>query len=270
MINKVMPIFGKRVSSTVETPLLDTYGGASVAYSYRYLSTAFTGNSVVRVRRSSDNAELDFTPSEITDGTLTTWTGANDGLVTTLYDQSGNVINATQSTPALQPILVSGGVLQLENGLPTMNFTASQYLDASLSLQAQPNTYFVVNKVNPIFKGYLMDSTSSGNRNAQGNGDWIASGAVLSGAYPNSFWGNQSLLTMLFNSTSSSSYVNGAIQVTGNAGTRGMLGLRIGAAYNTAFSRFAGNIQEFIMYPTNQTVNRIGIETNINNHFTIY
>ncbi len=39
--------------------LLDTYTGASVAYSLRQLRTAYTG-AAIRVRRSSDNAEQDI------------------------------------------------------------------------------------------------------------------------------------------------------------------------------------------------------------------
>jgi len=45
---------------------------AAAAYSLRNLSTSYSG-SVVRVRRSSDNAEADFTATEILDGTLTDW-----------------------------------------------------------------------------------------------------------------------------------------------------------------------------------------------------
>ena len=91
-----------------ETPsyLLDTYSAAA-AYSLRQLKTGVT--NVVRVRRSSDNAEQDFTATEITDGTLTTFTGANDGFVVTWYDQSGNGNNATQSGATAQPKIVSSG-----------------------------------------------------------------------------------------------------------------------------------------------------------------
>ena len=80
-------ILGRRTDGSI-VYLLDTYSAAA-AYSLRQLKTGVT--NVVRVRRS-DNAESDFTADEITDGTLTTWTGANDGFVTTLYEQSGSGI----------------------------------------------------------------------------------------------------------------------------------------------------------------------------------
>ena len=42
-----------------ESLLLDTYSGASVAYSLRKLSSTYSG-STIRVRRSSDNTEQDI------------------------------------------------------------------------------------------------------------------------------------------------------------------------------------------------------------------
>jgi len=73
----------------------------------------------VNIRRSSDNATADFTAAEITDGTLTTWTGANDGLVTRRYDQAGLGHDDFQTTAAYQPKLVSAGTLVTDsNGNP--------------------------------------------------------------------------------------------------------------------------------------------------------
>lgn len=98
--------------------LLDTYTGAAAAYSLRQLRTGVT--NVVRVRRESDNTEQDFTPSQITDGTLTTFTGSSNGLVAKWYDQSGNGVDMIQPTASRQPYLVQSGVLVLINGLPAV------------------------------------------------------------------------------------------------------------------------------------------------------
>jgi hypothetical protein len=51
--------------------LLNQYPGAAVAYSLRKLSSAVS--NVVRVRRSSDNAEQDFTAADVSNGTLVDW-----------------------------------------------------------------------------------------------------------------------------------------------------------------------------------------------------
>lgn len=53
--------------------LLDYYPDAAAAYSLRELSQEWIGQPVVRVRRSSDNAERDFTAAEVIDGTMLSW-----------------------------------------------------------------------------------------------------------------------------------------------------------------------------------------------------
>jgi len=80
-----------------------------------------TETDVVRVRRDSDNAESDFTATEISDGTLVAWTGANNGFVVTMYNlgAGGSTYDATQSTAGDQPKIVdsSTGVLTVpQNG----------------------------------------------------------------------------------------------------------------------------------------------------------
>ena len=100
--------------------LTGVYTGAALAYSLRNLS-GYTGD-VARIRRSNDNAELDFTGAEITDGTLATWMGANDAYVVTAYDQSGNSYDVTQATAANQPRIGQAGVVETKNGRPAMRF----------------------------------------------------------------------------------------------------------------------------------------------------
>jgi hypothetical protein len=82
-------------------------------FSLRLLSQTYTG-PVVRLRRSTDNATLDFYAS--TSGVLgtnpggtgtspETWLGGAIGYVRTWYDQTGNTLHATQTTNANQPII---------------------------------------------------------------------------------------------------------------------------------------------------------------------
>ena len=77
-----------------KTPgLLDLVPGAAAAYSLRSLSRSYAG-PVVTVRRSSDDAEEDFTAAEVADGTLAAFCGAGDGFVKQWWDQSGNGAHA--------------------------------------------------------------------------------------------------------------------------------------------------------------------------------
>jgi hypothetical protein len=112
--------------------LLDQYGGAAAAYSLRNLSI-YNTSPVVRVRRSSDSTEADFTAAQISDGSLASWVGAgNNGFVTTWYDQSGNGRHATQTTTANQPQIVSSGSLLTDNSKPCLQFNGSSTsLDAN-------------------------------------------------------------------------------------------------------------------------------------------
>lgn len=91
--------------------ILDTYGSAKVAYSLHQLSS--TATLACRVRRSSDNAEQDigFVAGDLDTTSLLSFVGANDGYVTTMYDQSGNANDATQTNGADQRQIVSSGAL---------------------------------------------------------------------------------------------------------------------------------------------------------------
>jgi len=105
-----------------KTPgLLDLVPGAAAAYSLRSLSRSYA-DPVVTVRRSSDDAEEDFTAAEVADGTLAAFCGAGDGFVKQWWDQSGNARHASQSTAGSQPQIVGSGVVLTEDGKPALLF----------------------------------------------------------------------------------------------------------------------------------------------------
>lgn len=90
---------------------LDALGPAPrVAYSLRkVISTAVLA---IRVRRSSDNAELDigFTGTSLDTAALAAFVGAGSAFVTTFYDQTATGINLVQTSAASQPRVVNTGV----------------------------------------------------------------------------------------------------------------------------------------------------------------
>ena len=92
------------------------------AWSLREIASAYVGVDIVTVRRSSDNTTDTFTATQITDGTLTTFTGANNGFVTNLVDQTGGGNDLVQTTFTTQPQIVSAGTLLTQGGKPTMKF----------------------------------------------------------------------------------------------------------------------------------------------------
>jgi hypothetical protein len=131
------------VSASGVSYFLDLYS-AEYAYSLRQLGS--TEVDVIRVRRSSDSAESDFNPTEISDGTLTTWTGANDGFVVTWYDQAGSN-DFTQSTAGNQPKIVSSGTVITKDSLPAVSFDGtSDFLQGTImsELESSPFSVFTV------------------------------------------------------------------------------------------------------------------------------
>ena len=99
--------------------LLDTLATTTMgAYSFRKLRSAYAG-ACLRVRRSSDNTELDigFALSAVDTATILSFCGSGSGFITAWYDQSGNGQNMAQAAAANQPRLCLSGTLdRLGNG----------------------------------------------------------------------------------------------------------------------------------------------------------
>ncbi len=95
---------------------------AYTAYGLRKLGS-YSGPAIT-VRRSSDNAtqNIGFSGAELDTTSLTNFVGSNTGYVTTLYDQSGNSRNLSQSTASNQPTIVDTGTLVSKNGKPGIRF----------------------------------------------------------------------------------------------------------------------------------------------------
>lgn len=251
--------------------LLDSYPGAAAAYSLRSLSLAY-GGPVVRVRRSSDNTEADFTAAQVPDGTLTTFCGAGDGFVRTWYDQTGGSADATQTTTANQPKIVSSGALVTHASKPAISWSGNPVrLNAdSLRNKATLSSFIVKNTSDTdyaIFNGasnaysYIATQSSS------------STGIIANYGTPTLFANN--------------------VQFTGT--TRGQVythldGYKLEVHLNASISSFwnwfdigvynrgsngnsfdyVGTIQELIFYPSDVSSNRVAIQNNINAHYSIY
>ena len=238
----------------VETPLLDEYGGASAAYSLRNLSSTTT--SVVRVRRSSDNTEQDFSETQITDGTLTTFTGSGDGLVAIWYDQSGNSLNLLQSSATSQPKIVDNGALILENGFPVVFYSDSVTADKNLKtsvgvLIEQPTSYFSVAQLNNGQASFLFDSLNSSTdrqtlvKSYQQTNYAMGAGAQLVLTTDTNELNN--LFSLIFNGSNSSGRMNGIELVSGDVGERKQEWGTLGRVRNQGKFN-AKSISEFIIY----------------------
>jgi len=274
MIGTKLGIYSQQNQATVSL-LLDTYP-ATAAYSLRKIRTAYSG-SAIRVRRSLDNAEQDigFDGSNNLDtSSLLSFVGANNGFVTTWYDQQGSD-NATNVTAAQQPQIVSSGSVIYEGSLPTLDFAGAQQLiksstalsDISLftvmtsnnassemtaiNLQDGTNTCFL--HLNRSTNNSLVYGSYNGTAVSQegGNisGQLLASGFSISNASANLFIDGVD--------------VNQAYLGRSNFGNS-TIGSRSGSFWLT------GNVSEFIYYNSSQSANRTAIEANINSYYSIY
>ena len=195
-----------------------------------------------------------------------------DGFVTTWYDQSGQGNDATQAVSTSQPKIVEAGVLITEGGVPaikpdgsddrfdlTSNITGGNY-SIFATYQSSSNPSYLV-----AGSGGYMDM---GRR--AGSGVWVYSysggGLITSTTHPTtrvlghfqgigedvSIYGNGALID-----SASGVGVN-------SANISKLIGLYGGTYY------WNGCIQEIIIYDSDQSANRTGIEGNINTEYNIY
>lgn len=260
----------------VFTGLLDTYSGATAAYSVRKLRSAYSG-SAIRVRRSSDNAEqnIGFVNNELDTVSLLTFCGVGNGFVTTWYDQSGNANDAIMSTAANQPQIVSSGSLLTVNSKPCLSFDGT-------------NDSF--NLTSNISTGSSSFNTFVGKRGASGRrlfglagistfqylwGLWNDNNYYLQaktthyqGSSSTDTTTNQLLLTGLNNAGTMSMFKNGNTITSSQISFLLNININSLGLYFTSYAYC--ELQEIVFYNSEQSANRTGIETNINSFFTIY
>jgi hypothetical protein len=198
-----------------------------------------------------------------------------NGFVETWYDQSGNGNDATQSVAGSQPKIVDGGVIVTnDEGNPAIQGAVGKYFNLSTITGLTDVSIFFVGTVPSYFQAitgwntnlhmlrfgtlsweFIATSTNAGNM------DWNS--ALTAGD------------TALFNFTRSSGTVTGyansvASETTSNANSN-LFGLnRIFNRSNASYNDYLGKAAELFLYSSDQSANRVAIETNINDHYNIY
>jgi hypothetical protein len=263
--------------------LLDTFPTAAAAYSLRQLRTGNT--NVVRVRRSSDNTESDFTATQVNNGSLAAWVGVgNNGFATIWYDQSGNSRHATQTTTANQPQIVSNGSLVLTNTKPALDFngTSQRFIvpiiafnmnalsanivskaDASTSQMAfaciDPNrVYMPFLSSGVYYVGYAGASTAFNFGSSNLNSQYLVQ--LNAGSSTANAWRN---------GTGSTAVASSSAAEAGLYLTVGAYDARAGGQVLTT-ALWDGTIQEVVFYDFDQTTSQPAIASNINAHYAIY
>jgi len=258
------------------TGLLDTYSGAAAAYSLRLLDSTYSGNAI-KVRRASDNTEQDigFVNNVLDTSSLETFCSGTDGFVTTWYDQSGNANNASQTTEASQPKIVSSGTTIPLNSKPSINGDAvedSFELGTSIGLSSG-YSIFQVNQV-PSANSYGVTMSSVSQANASrimlfnGLYRFTIDGTNYDTYAASGNKGSQYLWSSFVDASDSlQSYRNSSVYGSSTSVTGTFDFEKIGT--NLGVNSFE-YFQELIVYNSDQSSNRTGIETNINDFYSIY
>ena len=255
--------------------LLDLYPNAIRAYSLRQLKSGIT--NVVRVRRSSDDAQQDFTETQITDGTLTGFCGSGDGFVVTWYDQSGIDDHASQSNPLSQPtIVLAGSVLLGNTGKPTISKpdSADVYLELTQYVALLGSGSFQVYEPKNLgtLNSYTgADSTVRFLTRIATNGN-IANrngGATYNGGVAN--YGQINLYSYGQNAAGDVYSINNGVSQTGVIAAYQRIGTRLFDIDSTVSGGI--DISEIVFYEEDMFANQQKVDAindNINNHYNIY
>ena len=269
--------------------LLDDYPNAAAAYSLRKLRTGYTG-SAIRVRKDTTGQpeqDIGFTNSgDLDTAAIKTFLNARNGWVTVFYDQSGNSRNATQTIQANQPQIAALGVINRMVGEPSILFNGSYHFVQSLiATNPQQLAFSLVGRADGASQVFWA------HRDAATNLIQVLSAGT-----------GTNLQLDLRSSTSARIQINNGITFTtpfysflqfDNVNFRHNLWVNnvAGTENNTNFggnfnstketiagtdagtgvgSRLSGRISELIIWQSDQTANRTGIQNNTNSYYGIY
>jgi hypothetical protein len=259
--------------------LLNDYPTASAAYSLRKLDSSYTG-SAIRVRRSNDNTEQDigFSNNQLDTASLTSFVGANNGFVSVWYDQSGNNRHVSQSVLTSQPRIVSASVVENINGKPVLNwYTSSVYLNRENTTYSASAAFFVARASSshfssfaPVFGGANLGASNGAIRINLTTTYYaaISTGINTGGdlTFANgTFYINDNIISTSFDNNRK--YHIGSV-MAGSA-SRVLTAVQIGVE-NLTTRTWAGQIQEMILYPNDQSASRVNIQNNINGYYVAY
>ena len=261
-----------------DAPLLDAYGGAHAAYSLRKLNSDYTG-AAIRARRGVDGSELDI--GFKADGTLDldALTAFSTGsiYIKTWYDQSGNGNDVTQTATAKQPYVQSGvGTIQKVDGRIAARFDGTDALPFD-------NTGLDIGNLSSFMVCKFSNTTGLQFPLVLSAGDPkrfyppVLSGGVFSYTYGSSTAigtatanTNNNLHSMIAGATQgdAEAFLNGStVGTKALASGVGSFTDGIGGVNGDDFLN--GFIQEIVVYSSDQSERREGIERNISNHYDL-
>jgi hypothetical protein len=270
--------------------LLDQYPNAGFAYSYRLIRELYSGNSI-KVRTGGSELDIGYNLGVLNTSSLLTFTGSGDGFLPVEYDQSLNGNNLTQTTAANQLKIVDAGSLITSNSLPAsqgsssggsvsssiafstmsefwffeaidiIDNTSTQVLyESSVSISSGVGAFLIFITAGELYiANRITGSSGMTNRYSIGTGRQLITIRMIAGVERSLYtevWINDTQVSISNSSGSGTSIFTDQVLYR-NA----RAGVSLG---------FNGKRQESIFYPSVQSANRVGIQTNIKNYYTLY
>ena len=257
--------------SAGEPLFLDTYPGATAAYSLRQLSASYSG-PLIRIRRDGDNAEIDVKASSgvVDSAAIAAHCGSFDGSVVTIYDQSGNSRDATAINTAYQPKIYDGSTGVVTEG---SRLAMESIQDA---FEATP---FAVSQLYAIHVGNLTFANATGLFGAYNvYNDFVGWTGVgwrfrpfVSDFVGTKPVGQSSIHLYSTLTNGSAAYVNNVLNgSTGNSNPSETMTIKALNGIESGVWPGVGKLQEIIIYDGDQTANRLEMERDINAFYDIY
>lgn len=269
---------------------LDGYPGARFVFSIRKAYASYSGPCLKVRRDGSSPAELDigFDSDGYMDlSALTSFVGSDTGFVTTIYDQSGNGFNASNSDSNTQPTIIIAGTLQTFYGKPTIYFdrTRGDFLrwDSGTNVNIIPDNRSVGEfGENSLIYTLGLDTTLNTMWILSDNGSFFGF-TTSSGSTNTNVSSNYQLSTerfkVIINETDQNPANRGQSYTAFNGnkivaekfvGLPDTNSMRIGRSINAGFY-FQGRISDMISYPLNLSdIELKAVSALLNNYYLAY
>ena len=262
-------LFVKTESSLTQQNVDDLYNGGlgatatSVIASpnvYYKFNESGTDTTAVDASGNSNNGTLNNFPAS---GMWVSHPGGNyDAFVTTYYDQSGNSSNFIQASAANQPMIVNAGVVVTSGGVPAVKFDGiNEYLSNTVDLfgEARLDQFFLTDTDGDTAYIFPNSSITSyyGMIAYDGNTSTVTTSPSYGSPslYQNGVPINVTNRTTVYNDTNGRKVISHIDAVTS-----------IWAEYRFGFwsagiLNFGGKLSALVAYTSDQSANRVGIET---------
>ena len=275
VINSGSPNLALRTSSTV---INTKSNSVAITTSGSYTADLTANAAFGFIGFSEGDAGSDYTISNFE----VTAVSGEDGYVSTWYDQSGFANDATQATTTAQPKIVSAGSL-VTGGLDfdgvDDRFTSalahsadiSAFLTSTINQDNTSNSERIVYLADgsDSFQITRASTAESFELSSKNTAFQATIAAFRHGVSPIGL----NLVTMITSSSATSAFSDGA-STTNSAqalGAGGNATTTIGARDDLlASSFFKGQMDEIIIYNSDQSANRVAIEANINDAYSIF